>query len=186
MQPTLEITPDTEHLGALSIKGLPMVSNISTTVSFVTMLISMYTGIDGLSLEYFDRSISLRSIFFTSSTVDLLMTEYAERHQIILIMRASVREWTNVMDKRREDVSALLLAALAKWMPRQVSVTDFLPRTSVSLVLIVATSEAVIMSLHDFLVRLTVAAFSICKIRTARHAAGTLRFTGHCFTSIAA
>ena len=53
-----------------------MVSNISTTVSFVTMLISMYTGIDGLSLEYFDRSISLRSIFFTSSTVDLLMTEH--------------------------------------------------------------------------------------------------------------
>ena len=40
-----------------------MVSNISTTVSFVTMLISMYTGIDRLSLEYFDRSISLRSIF---------------------------------------------------------------------------------------------------------------------------
>ena len=68
-----------------------MVSNISTTVSFVTMLISMYTGIDGLSLEYFDRSISLRSIFFTSSTVDLLMTEYAERHQIAIVMRATVR-----------------------------------------------------------------------------------------------
>ena len=93
-----------------------MVSNISTTVSFVTMLISMYTGIDGLSLEYFDRSISLRSIFFTSSTVDLLMTEYAERHHIILIMRASVREWTNVMDKRRENVSAPLLATLTQRM----------------------------------------------------------------------
>ena len=51
-----------------------MVSNISTTVSFITMLISMYTGIDGLSLEYFDRSISLRSIFFTSSMMNPLMT----------------------------------------------------------------------------------------------------------------
>ena len=180
MQPTLEITPDTEHLGSLSIKGvLPMVSNISTTVSFVTMLISMYTGIDGLSLEYFDRSISLRSIFFTSSTVDLLMTEYAERHQIILIMRASVREWTNVMDKRREDVSALLLAGLAEWMPCQVSVTNPAPRAAVPLVLIVATSEMVIMPLHCFLVRLAVAALSIRKVRAARHAAGSLRLSRH-------
>ena len=156
-----------------------MVSNISTTVSFVTMLISMYTGIDGLSLEYFDRSISLRSIFFTSSTVDLLMTEYAERHQIILIMRASVREWTNVMDKRREDVSALLLAGLAEWMPCQVSVTNPAPRAAVPLVLIVATSEMVIMPLHCFLVRLAVAALSIRKVRTPRHAAGSLRLSRH-------
>jgi hypothetical protein len=163
-----------------------MVSNISTTVSFVTMLISMYTGIDGLSLEYFDRSISLRSIFFTSSTVDLLMTEYAERHQIILIMRASVREWTNVMDKRREDVSALLLAGLAEWMPCQVSVTNPAPRAAVPLVLIVATSEMVIMPLHCFLVRLAVAALSIRKVRTPRHAAGALRFSRHHFTSITA
>ena len=163
-----------------------MVSNISTTVSFVTMLISMYTGIDGLSLEYFDRSISLRSIFFTSSTVDLLMTEYAERHQIILIMRASVREWTNVMDKRREDVSALLLAGLAEWMPGQVSVTNPAPRAAIPLVLIVPTREMVIVSLHNFFVRLAVAAFSICKIRTARHAAGALRFSRHHFTSITA
>ena len=51
-----------------------MVSNIATTVSFATMLISMYTGIDGLSLEYCDRSISLRSIFFTSSMMNPLMT----------------------------------------------------------------------------------------------------------------
>ena len=160
-----------------------MVSNISTTVSFVTMLISMYTGIDGLSLEYFDRSISLRSIFFTSSTVDLLMTGYAERHQIILIMRASVREWTNVMDKRREDVSALLLAGLAEWMPCQVSVTNPAPRAAIPLVLIVPTREVVIVPLHRFLVLLAVAAFSIRQVRTACHAAGTLRLSRHRFTS---
>ena len=156
-----------------------MVSNISTTVSFVTMLISMYTGIDGLSLEYFDRSISLRSIFFTSSTVDLLMTEYAERHQIILIMRASVREWTNVMDKRREDVSALLLAGLAEWMPCQVSVTNPAPRAAIPLVLIVATSESFVVSLHNFFVRFTVTAFSIRKIRTSCHSTRALWFSRH-------
>ena len=98
-------------------------------------------------------------------------------------MRATIGERLDVMDKRREDVSAPLLAALAKWMPRQVTVTDFLPRTSVSLMLIVATSEVVIMPLHRFFVRLTVAAFSIRKVRTARHAAGALRPSGHRFTS---
>ena len=157
-----------------------MVSNISTTVSFVTMLISMYTGIDGLSLEYFDRSISLRSIFFTSSTVDLLMTGYTERHQIVPIMRATIGEWLDVMHECREDVSALLLAGLAEWMPCQVSVTNPAPRAAVPLVLIVATSEMVIMPLHRFLVRLAVAAFSIRKVRTACHATGTLRLSRHC------
>ena len=114
------------------------------------------------------------------------MTRHAERHQIALVMRATIGERLDVMHKRRKDVPAPLLAALAKRMPRQVSVTDFLPRTSVSLVLIVATSEAVIMSLHDFLVRLTVATLPVREIRAARHAAGTLRFTGHHFTSITA
>lgn len=156
-----------------------MVSNISTTVSFVTMLISMYTGIDGLSLEYFDRSISLRSIFFTSSTVDLLMTGYAERHQIILIMRASVREWTNVMDKRRKDVSALLFTHLTERTPRQVSITNPAPCSAVPLVLIVAAREVVVMTLHNFLVGLTVTAFSIRKVRTTRHTARSLRLSRH-------
>ena len=109
-----------------------------------------------------------------------LMARGAERHQILCIMRATIGERLDVMHKRREDVSAPLLAALAKWMRCQVSVTDFLPRTSVSLMLIVATSEVVIMPLHRFFVRLTVATLSIREVRTARHAAGTLRFSWHC------
>ena len=115
-----------------------------------------------------------------------LMAGYAERHQIALVMRATIGERSNMVHKRREDVSALLLAALAKRMPRQVSVTDTSPCATIPLVLIVAAREPVIMSLHDFLVHLAVAAFSICKIRTARHAAGALRFSRHHFTSITA
>ena len=94
-------------------------------------------------------------------------------------MRATIGERLDVMDKRREDVSAPLLAALAKWMRCQVSVTDFLLRTSVSLMLIVATSEVVIMPLHRFFVRLTVATLSIREVRTARHTAGALRLSWH-------
>ena len=111
------------------------------------------------------------------------MTGHAERHQIALVMRATVREGRDVMHKRREDVSAPLFAALAKWMRCQVSVTDFLPRTSVSLMLIVATSEVVIMPLHRFFVRLTVATLSIREVRTACHAAGSFRLSRHRFTS---
>ena len=90
------------------------------------------------------------------------------------------------MHECRENISALLFAFLTERIPRQMSVTNPAPYAAIPLVLIVATGKMLVMSLHDFLVRLTVAAFSICKIRTARHAAGALRFSRHHFTSITA
>ena len=101
-------------------------------------------------------------------------------------MCAALRNRLDVMHKCCENISALLLAGLAEWMPCQVSVTNPAPRAAVPLVLIVATSEMVIMPLHCFLVRLAVAALSIRKVRTPRHAAGALRFSRHHFTSITA
>ena len=109
-----------------------------------------------------------------------LMARYAERHQIAFVMCTTLRNRLDVMHKCRKDVSALLLAGLTKRMPRQVTITDFLPRTSVSLMLIVATSEAVIMPLRDFLVRLAVTAFSVREVRTACHTAGAFRLSWHC------
>ena len=90
------------------------------------------------------------------------------------------------MHKCRKDISALLFAFLTERMPCQVSVTNFLPRTSVSLMLIVATGKMLVMSLHDFLVRLTVATLPVRKVRTARHTAGAPRLSRHRFTSISA
>ena len=101
-------------------------------------------------------------------------------------MRAAVGERLDVMDKRRENVSALLFALLAERIPRQVSISNPAPYAAIPLVLIVATSESFVVSLHNFFVRLTVTAFSIRKIRTACHAAWTLRFSRHRFTSVAA
>ena len=112
------------------------------------------------------------------------MTRHAERHQIAIVMRATIDERLDVMHERREDVSAPLLAALAKWMRCQVSIANPAPCSAVSLVLIVATREILVVSLHDFLVCLTVTALSICEIRTSCHAAGTFRLSRHCFTSI--
>ena len=107
------------------------------------------------------------------------MTRYAERHQIALLMCATARERLDMMHKRRENVSPLLLAALAKWMPRQMTISNPAPRAAISLVLIVPAREVVVMSLHCFLVRLTVTAFSVRKIRTSCHAAGTFLLFRH-------
>ena len=108
-----------------------------------------------------------------------LMTRYAERHQIALLMCAAVSKRFDMMDEHCANVSPPLFAHVTERIPRQVTVTDFLPRIPVSLVLIVATREAVIMSLHDFLVCLAVAALSIRKVRTPRHAAGSFRLSRH-------
>ena len=109
-----------------------------------------------------------------------LMTRGAERHQIAFVMCATVGERLDVMDKRRENVSALLFALLAERMPRQVSISNPAPYSAIPLVLIVPAREAVIMSLHDFLVRLTVATLSVRQVRAARHPAGTFRLSRHC------
>lgn len=107
------------------------------------------------------------------------MTRYAERHQIALLMCATARERLDMMHKRRENVSPLLLAALAKWMRCQIAVTNPAPYAAIPLVLIVATREVLVVSLHDFLMYLTVTAFSICEIRTSCHAAGTFLLFRH-------
>ena len=109
-----------------------------------------------------------------------LMTGYAERHQIALVMRAAVGESSNVMHKRCANVSPLLFAHLTERLPCQVSVTNPAPHTAISRVLIIPTREVLVVSLHCFLVCLTVTAFSVCKIRTARHAACSLRLSWHC------
>ena len=95
-------------------------------------------------------------------------------------MRATVGERLDVMDKRRENVSALLFAHLTERMPCQMSVTNPAPYVAIPLVLIVAAREVVVMTLHNFLVDLTVTAFSIRKVRTACHAAGSFRLSRHC------
>ena len=84
-----------------------------------------------------------------------------------------------MMHKCRKDVSALLFTHLTERMPRQVSISNLAPYAVISLVLIVSTSEVVVVPLHRFLVRLAVAALSIRKVRTPRHAAGSFRLSRH-------
>ena len=89
------------------------------------------------------------------------MARYAERHQIALLMCAAVSKRSDMMDERRKDISALLFAHLTERMPRQMTISNPAPRAVVSLMLIVAAREPVIMSLHRFLVLLAVAALPV-------------------------
>ena len=127
----------------------------------------------------FDRPLGGLAVA-SAAPMNPLMTRYAERHQIALLMCAAVREWTYVMHECRENVSAVLFTLLAERIPRQMSVTDFLPRIPIPLVLIVATGKMLVMFLHNFLVCLTVTAFPVCKIRTACHSTRALWFSRHC------
>ena len=88
------------------------------------------------------------------------------------------------MDERCANVSPPLFASLTERMPRQMSVTNPAPYAAIPFMLIIAAREVIVVSLHRFLVHLTVAAFSVCKVRTSHHAAGTFWFSRHCFTSI--
>ena len=108
-----------------------------------------------------------------------LMAGDAERHQIAFIVCTTIRNRSDVMHKRREDMSPPLFAHLTERMPRQVTITNPAPRAAIPLVLIVATSESFVVSLHNFFVRLTVTAFSIRKIRTSCHSTRALWFSRH-------
>ena len=108
-----------------------------------------------------------------------LVAGYAERHQIPLIVRATVRNRLDVMHECCEDVSPLLLAALTERMPCQMSVTNPTPQAAIPLGLIVPARKVLVVSLHNFLVLLAITAFSIRKVRAACHAAGALRLSRH-------
>ena len=109
--------------------------------------------------------------------MDALVTGRAERHQVVLVMCAAVGERLDVMHKRRENISALFFAFLTERMPCQISISNPAPRAAISFMLIVPACEAVIMPLHRLLVIVTIAAFSVCEIRTARHAAWSFRLS---------
>ena len=131
-------------------------------------------------MTFSSRFIGVGFLFWCSPPVNPLMTGDAERHQITLVMCAALRNRSDVMHKRCENISPPFFALLAERMPCRMTITNPAPRAAIPLVLIVPTREMVIVSLHNFFVRLAVAAFSICKIRTARHAAGTFRLSRHC------
>ena len=108
-----------------------------------------------------------------------LMARYAERHQIALVMRAAIAERLDVMHERRCHKASVLSAHLTQRFSCQMPVANLSPHAAVPLMLPIAASEALVMSLHRLLMLLAVAALPVREIRTACHAAGSFRLSRH-------
>ena len=111
--------------------------------------------------------------------MNIFVTRHAERHQIVLVMRAAMADRLDVMHERRRHKASALSAHLTQWFFRQVSVTNLSPHTAVSLVLPVAASESFVVPLHRLLMLLAVAALAVRQVGTAAVAARTFRFPRH-------
>ena len=111
--------------------------------------------------------------------MDFLMATRAQTFEIALIVRTSIGKWFHMMHQRCHGRSPQPKALLAERMRRDVSVADFLPRTSVPLMLIVATREMLVVPLHHAPMFLAVARPAVGQIRTATVSAGAFGFRWH-------
>ena len=108
-----------------------------------------------------------------------LMTRYAERHQIALVMRAAIAERLDVMHERRRHEASVRSAHLAQRFSCQVSIANLSPHAAVPFRMLVASGKALVVLLHRLIMLLAISALPVCKIRTIRHAARTFRFPRH-------
>ena len=99
--------------------------------------------------------------------MDFLMTTGAQAPQIALVICAAISEWLHMMHQRCHRRSPQPKTLFAEWMRRDVAVADSLPRTSISLVLIVATGEMLVVPLHQAPMFLAVTAPAVGQIGTA-------------------
>lgn len=77
------------------------------------------------------------------------MATHAQAPKIALIVRAAIGDGLHMMDEGCHACSFQPKALLTARMRRNVSVADFLPCISVSLMLIVATGEMLVVPLHQ-------------------------------------
>lgn len=107
------------------------------------------------------------------------MATSAQALEIALVIRSAIGDGLHMMDEGCYHCSSQPKALLAERMRRDVSVAHLSPATSVPLVLIVATGEMLIMSLHQAPMFLTVSSFAVGQVWAATVAAGAFRFRWH-------
>jgi len=125
---------------------------------------------------YFD---GLSSAVFFLTPMNLLMATGAKAPKIALVIRTVICDGLHMMYQGCHGSFAQPKALFAKWMRRDVSVTHLSPSTSISLMLIVATGEMLIMSLHQAPMFLAVSSFAVGQVWAATVAAGAFRFRWH-------
>ena len=108
--------------------------------------------------------------------MDLLMATGAQAPQVAFIIRSAIGKGLHMMHQGCHRRFPQSEALLAERMRRDVSVTDFLPRISIPLMLIVATGEMLVVPLHKTSMFLAVACPAVGQIGTAAVSAGAFRF----------
>jgi hypothetical protein len=116
---------------------------------------------------------------FFLAPMNLLMATGTQTPKIALVIRAAIGKGLHMMHQRCHGCSSQTKALLTERMRRDVSVTDFLPRTSIPLMLIVATGEMLVVPLHQPAMFLAVACPAVSQIRTVAVSAGAFRFRWH-------
>jgi len=111
------------------------------------------------------------------------VTRFTKSHEIALLIAAALRERANVVHFLGRGKPILFLTLFTERMRLDVTVTDTLPSTTVSLVGSRVTFVLIVMFVHCFLMLGTVLlAFS--KPTAAGISTGTFWFVGHWFTSL--
>ena len=99
--------------------------------------------------------------------------------QIAFIIRSAIGKGLHMMHQGCHRRFPQSEALLAERMRRDVSVTDFLPRTSIPFVTVVATGEMLVVPLHEAPMFLAIARLAVGQIGTATVSTGAFWFRWH-------
>lgn len=114
-----------------------------------------------------------------AALVNLLVTADAQALQIALIMSAAVSQRFDMMHQLGLAESSLTLTPFTKRMAADVAVPYLSPNPIVSLVVVVATGEVLVVPLHHLAVVFAVTAFVVCQLWAATIPTGSLWFSWH-------
>ena len=108
-----------------------------------------------------------------------LVTAGAQTLQIAFVMSAPLCQWLDVMHQLGLGEPTLTLASLAQWVATDIAVPNPAPSLIVTLVVVVATGEVVIVSLHHLPMVFAVTTLVVGQFGAAAVSAGSLWFHGH-------
>ena len=133
---------------------------------------------DGASWAFRDFDRPCPSVTF-AALVNLLVAADAQALQIALIMSATISQRFDVMHQLCLGESSLTLTPFTKRMAADVAVSYLPPILIVSLVVVIATGEVLVVLLHHLSVLFAVTAFVVCQPWAATEPAGALWFHWH-------
>ena len=142
-----------------------------------------WRGFRGFRLPYSNEFKQKSNIAPFFPLMNLLVTTHAQALEIAIVISAAIGKRLQMMHQRCHRCSPLSKTHFAKRMRCDVSVTDFLPRTSISLMLIVPTRKMLVVPLHHLSVFLAISRLAVGQIGATAITTGAFWFLWHSLTS---